>query len=234
MGLAKDWWRVIDTLRRIAPYYRQFNSCISMGRDLEIRRRALKTLHHKPRIILDAGSGDGSLTEILLSEFKHTVELVVALDVLPEMLKMIKTGGVEKVQGVFEYMPFRDCCFDTVTAAFSLRDAIELEKTIVEIYRILKISGHLLVIDLGKPDSSFKKLLVNFYWFLVAPVIAFLRLGLKGLEAWKIGLTLKRYPENSSHLKMYLRYFQNLDFRELFYGWVIVIHAFKASQLRSS
>lgn len=226
-GLGKEWVEIIDTLSKISSYYKELNKIISLGKDVEIRREAVKSFLENPKMVLDLGAGDGSFSETVLNEYP-SIDLVIMLDVLPEMLaKARKTPNIEKVQAVFEYLPFRDCLFDHSLAAFSLRDAIDLEKALTEVNYVLRRSGKLIVVDLGKPDNLLKRCLISFYWMVIAPLHAFLRLGAKGLTSRKILKTLKSYPATSQLLQIYQRYFHQVELIEKFLGSAIILKAQK-------
>ncbi|MEM3398535.1 MAG: class I SAM-dependent methyltransferase [Nitrososphaerota archaeon] len=227
IGLGKEWSDIVDTLSKISGYYRELNRVLSFGKDVEIRREAVKDLSDKPKMVLDLGAGDGSFTEVACNEYPG-IELIIMLDVLSEMLsKARKTPNVEKVQGVFEYLPFRGSLFDHVLAAFSLRDARDLEKALAEVSNVLRKSGRLIVVDLGKPDNLLKRCLISFYWVVIAPLHAFLRLGTRGLESIKIMKTLKSYPVTSQLVKIYRRYFHQVMIVEKLMGSAIILKAQK-------
>ena len=59
-------------------------------------------------------------------------------------------------------MPFKDQVFDAVLCGYSLRDAIQLDAAIDELYRVLKKGGILVVVDLGKPNNKFLRFLFLF------------------------------------------------------------------------
>jgi len=226
-GLGKEWLDIVNTLLRISSYYRELNNAISFGRDIKVRREAVERSLKDPKIVLDLGAGDGSLTEIVLDRYP-SIDLLIMLDALPEMLlKARKAPNIEKVQGVFEYLPFRDSVFDYALAAFSLRDAIDLERALNEVSNALRKASKLIVVDLGKPNNLLKRHLINLYWTIIAPLHAFLKLGFKGLSSIKIKKTLKFYPMTNQLLHIYSKYFHQAVIVEKFMGSVIILEASK-------
>ncbi|MEN2974687.1 MAG: class I SAM-dependent methyltransferase [Candidatus Caldarchaeales archaeon] len=227
-GLGKEWTKTIRALSKISSYYRELNSVVSLGNDIKIRREAIEKFLKQPRIVLDLGSGDGVSTEITIFT-KPSIYLVVMLDVLLEMLKKAKRmDNVEKVQGTFEHLPFRDLGFDNIIAAFSLRDSMNLEEALSEIKRVMNDRGGLVVVDLGKPNPYLKRFLIYFYWTLIAPFIAMVKLGFRGIfGCLEIARTLKHHPTNSNLAEIYKKYFLHLVLFEKFIGGVILLHASK-------
>lgn len=233
-GLGKNWDRTVKVLSEISRVYRKFNRAISLGRDIEIRREAVKMSAKDPRVVIDLGSGDGTFTEIAVSAFP-TLEMVVMLDVLPEMLKnSVKGDKTERVQGVFECLPFRDEVFDHALAAFSLRDAKDLERALEEVRRVLRADGKLILVDLGKPDSFPVRWAVYAYWAAIAPLLATLRVGLKGTASLEILRTLMAHPPNSELFEIYKRYFSSVSLRKGLMGGLIMLEASRKARMRAS
>lgn len=225
-GLGKLWPTVIQTLSKSINYYRALNSAISFGRDVKVREDAAERLRGLG-VLLDLGAGEGLMTEIVL--WKHPeVSLVVMLDALPKMLKAAeKREKAEKLTAVFEHIPLRDGCCEEAVAAFALRDAMDLEKGLGEVARVLKDGGLLTVLDLAKPDSLFKRTLITFYWTVVAPLAALLKLGRKGAIVVKILSTYLHLPPTSKLKEIYSRFFEKVELEEMFMGGVIILKAWK-------
>jgi malonyl-CoA O-methyltransferase len=94
--------------------------------------------------ILDAGCGKGRFARVL-RESDRTAE-IWGLDISPEMLKFAP-AGVKKAAGSMTALPFPDQTFDFVYATESLEHAVETEKAVSELCRVLKPGGRLVIID---------------------------------------------------------------------------------------
>jgi demethylmenaquinone methyltransferase/2-methoxy-6-polyprenyl-1,4-benzoquinol methylase len=129
--------------------------------------------------------------------------------------------------GVFEYMPFKEQVFDAVLCGYSLRDAIELESAIAEIYRVLKKGGSLVVVDLGKPDNKFLRFFVSFYLKYALTVIAFFVAGQSGLKFKTIHGTYKKWPTNSELHSLLSRRFSKVKFKTGLMGAAVIVVAYK-------
>ena len=66
MGLGSHWGEVIDVLQEIIPVYDKVNSYISLGKDSEHRKRAIKGRIKNGDKVLDAGSGFGNMSKTAL------------------------------------------------------------------------------------------------------------------------------------------------------------------------
>jgi demethylmenaquinone methyltransferase/2-methoxy-6-polyprenyl-1,4-benzoquinol methylase len=216
------------SLEKLAPVYDRLNKTISFNTDVGLRVECLDGNVGVMDRVLDAGSGPGVFTEILLETQKWQGDAVL-LDPLPTMHNLAREkvphNISHQVAGVFERMPFREDVFDTVLMGFSLRDASNMAKALSEIRKILRKGGRLLVVDLGKPANILKRFAIGVYWALVAPVLASFKLGKTGLEAAAIYRTYRRLPTNTELKSLLKMFFETVEVREKILGGVVVVRA---------
>jgi ubiquinone/menaquinone biosynthesis C-methylase UbiE len=126
------------------------------GPDLEwVRTRLLPALAATGRA-LDAGCGAGHLGFTLARGFDH----VVALDPAPSMLETVAAHAaqegltIETRAGRADSLPFEADSFDLVATRYSAHHWLHLERSLAEMFRVLRPGGRLLVIDvLGGADA---------------------------------------------------------------------------------
>jgi demethylmenaquinone methyltransferase/2-methoxy-6-polyprenyl-1,4-benzoquinol methylase len=232
-GLGKTYWpEIISTLRSIIPIYNRVNRVISLGKDAEYRRMCLNKQLKLGDRVLDAGSGFGNMSKLARIEMHGELEVIL----YDPIMEMLRTGrsldgkfglNMELSSGIFEYLPFRDNTFDAILCGYSLRDAIHLNEAIGEFYRILKPSGKLLIVDLGKPDEVLLDSLVSIYLRYVLGFLAFTVAGSKGLGFRALHGTYKRWPKNSELKKMLEKEFSEVQFRKCMLGGAVIIAAIK-------
>ena len=232
-GLGLRFWvEVIDVLRSVIPVYDKVNSAISLGKDTEFRRESIHGHIFPGNIVLDAGSGYGNMSNLAINEAKY-LETIVLYDPIPEMLnkanRIVNTGHPASYlsSGIFEYMPFRNNTFDVVMCGYSLRDAIELNKAVVEIHRVLKQGGRLIIVDIGKPDNCIIRAFVSFYLKYILGIIAFTIAGKAGLRFRTLYGTYLRWPQNSDLRSLLSRLFSRVEFEKALMGAAIIIVAYK-------
>ena len=232
-GLGHRFWReVIDVLRSVIPVYDKVNSAISLGKDIKFRQDGIRGHVLPGNIILDAGSGYGNMSSIAINEAKE-LEKIILYDPISEMLsnadRLINTGQCRPYlsSGVFEYMPFRNNTFDVVMCGYSLRDAIELNKAVVEMHRVLKQGGRLIIVDIGKPDSCVVRAFVSFYLKYILGLVAFTVAGKAGLKFRTLYGTYLRWPQNSDLHSLLRRVFSKVEFDKQMMGAAIIIAAYK-------
>jgi demethylmenaquinone methyltransferase/2-methoxy-6-polyprenyl-1,4-benzoquinol methylase len=129
--------------------------------------------------------------------------------------------------GVFEYLPFQNDVFDVVMYGYSLRDSIELKQAIAEAYRVLKIGGRIIIVDIGKPDNLIIRAGVTFYLKYILKVLAFAAAGKSGLKFKTLYGTYIRWPRNSELNALLCEKFSSVKFDKAMMGGAIIVCAYK-------
>lgn len=205
-GLNDDWQSVLQILEEIIPVYDRTNRFISLGADLNLRQKGIELLISKFSArdfsLLDLGCGTGAMT-ILFRKLKATGGLLLLVDPILKMMRVATTRtGEPGVLAIYEYLPFRKEAVDAAMAGFSLRDARDLSSALDQINSLLKPGGKFLIVDLSKPDSKVRNLLISVYWRTLAPLIAFLSSGRLGLKFGALAKTYERLPTISQFVRL--------------------------------
>jgi len=100
--------------------------------------------------VLDAGAGTGRVSIDLA---RHGAK-VTALDISPEMLKMLKKKEprIKTVEGDVEALPFASESFDLVVAAFLIVHLSDPKQFFDEVYRVLKDGGRFIVTNINQKE----------------------------------------------------------------------------------
>lgn len=159
----------------IARKYDFLNHFLSLGIDKLWRRRAVRMLGKYPHdMILDVATGTG---DFAVAATKIHPQKIVGFDLSSNMIEVGKKK-IEKlnlgqmisfVKGDSENMPFDDAAFDAITVGFGVRNFENLEKGLVEFFRVLKPGGLAVILEFSKPRYFPMKQLYNFYFFNVLP-----------------------------------------------------------------
>ena len=94
--------------------------------------------------MLDVGCGKGRFARIF-HEQEPQAELW-GLDISPEMLRFVPEG-IHTRAGSMTELPFEDAYFDGAYATESLEHAVEIERAVAEICRVVKPGGRIAIID---------------------------------------------------------------------------------------
>jgi ubiquinone/menaquinone biosynthesis C-methylase UbiE len=122
--------------------------------------------------ILEIGVGPGSLMLRMAKKGYVVTGLELRKGMAYEARKRVKTAGYEidiLEQSVY-HMPFKESSFDCIVLTFVLAEIAQLDKAIVEMKRILKKEGKVIVIAGGMPQD--KNLLARFLFSLIRPFTA--------------------------------------------------------------
>jgi ubiquinone/menaquinone biosynthesis C-methylase UbiE len=103
--------------------------------------------------VIDIGCGKGRYARVLLSDNPNCE--FWGLDISSEMLKFVPPG-IHTRAGSMTELPFPDEHFDCAYATESLEHAVEIERAVTEMCRVVKPGGRLVIID--KNAEQFGKL----------------------------------------------------------------------------
>jgi demethylmenaquinone methyltransferase/2-methoxy-6-polyprenyl-1,4-benzoquinol methylase len=159
---------------KIAKTYDKVNRIISLGMDVEWRRRAALECFSgsKSIVALDAATGTADLALSLthIAKEKGIDARVVGLDHAQGMLreakiKLQKLGvkNITLVRGDALKTGFKAGSFDAITTGFALRSFDDLEKFMKESYRVLKPGGRISFLDVARPGTCLDPLFKIYY-----------------------------------------------------------------------
>ncbi len=218
-GLQKKWAYVVNSLQEIVPSYEQASSRISLFEDRRMRAEAVSFVARKGSLVLDLGSGPGTMSRLVASRGAAPV----LLDASRKMLKA--SGFVDAVQGVFEHLPFRDEAFDGAVSGFALRDAHDLGRALEQISQVVVRGGRFAFCDLGKPDNQLGALAVACYLRIMPNVIGLMSTGRAGLRYGSIYDTYVLALHNGELKAFVGKYFSSVDIHQTQMGGSIVTKA---------
>lgn len=200
----------------ISQRYDFLNHFLSLGIDRIWRKKAIDALKaHKPKLILDVATGTG---DFAIQSLRLHPDKVIGIDISEGMLSQgrIKlnekqlTDKVELLSGDSENIPFPENKFDAVTVAFGVRNFENLEAGLMEIYRVLKPYGNVVVLEFSKPGQFPFKQIYNFYFRAILPKLG--RFISKDPAAYTyLPESVKAFPDGDD----FVRILRNVGFKEI-------------------
>jgi demethylmenaquinone methyltransferase / 2-methoxy-6-polyprenyl-1,4-benzoquinol methylase len=170
--MDKSKEKIESMFDEIAPTYDKLNHLFTLNLDTGWRKEIVKYIKDRKfsaNTILDLASGTGDLTIELL---QLDAEKIYAADISRNMLQIqenkIKDERIKFIQADACDLPFENNYFDLVTIGFGVRNFEHLEKSLLEIRRVLKPGGKLIVLEMFKADGI-KVKLFNIYFGRVIP-----------------------------------------------------------------
>ncbi len=94
--------------------------------------------------LLDVGSGKGRYARVLREQ--NPAARIIAFDISEQMLRCVPEG-IGKVSGMMTELPFASESCDGIYATESLEHAVDIERAIREMCRVLRPGGRLAIID---------------------------------------------------------------------------------------
>jgi demethylmenaquinone methyltransferase / 2-methoxy-6-polyprenyl-1,4-benzoquinol methylase len=200
--------QVSNMFNNIAGYYDFLNHFLSLGIDIQWRKKMARELTDKayPTIIdVATGTADVALT---LSQYVKT-ERIIGVDIAHEMLeigrkkinKAEKTSLISLELGDSENLRFEDNYADAITVAFGVRNFENLNQGLKEMYRVLKPGGKLVILEFSKPQIFPFKQLYNAYFRYILPSIG--KITSKDPKAYRyLYESVQAFPGNREFIKV--------------------------------
>lgn len=207
---------MFDSLESIIPVYESGSSRISLFSDTRMRSEVVDFAVEGGMNVLDLGSGPGTMARVVSAAGGRPV----LLDASRLMLRAAE--GDDKVQAVFEHLPFRDGAFDAMVAGFSLRDSMDLDGALREIRRVGNDGARFSFCDLGKSDSFLQAVMLGFYIRVAVPLIGAVSGGRAGLRFSSLYETYLLTLPNRALERMLSRYFSSVTVTSTSLGGSIV------------
>ncbi len=169
--------QVAKMFDNISGKYDFLNHFLSLGIDIYWRKRAIKLIKkQQPENILDVATGTGDLA---IGALKAGPKEIVGVDISKGMLevgqkKIVKKGLGDKIKlmyGDSENLPFEDNSFDSVMAAFGVRNFGNLSKGLSEMYRVTKPGGKVYILEFSTPTLFPFKQLYHLYFRYILPTV---------------------------------------------------------------
>jgi demethylmenaquinone methyltransferase/2-methoxy-6-polyprenyl-1,4-benzoquinol methylase len=170
--------QVTSMFNKIAPFYDFLNRLLTLRIDVLWRKKAIKLLRkNNPKNILDIATGTADMS--IMAAKILSPKSIIGMDISSEMLR-VGQNKVDKKSlsdiitleiGDSENLKYKDGQFDTIMAAFGVRNFENLEAGLIEMNRVLSIGGTCLILEFSKPRVFPLKQLFNIYFKYILPVI---------------------------------------------------------------
>ena len=226
--------QVAFMFNNIARRYDFLNHFLSLGIDKIWRRKLVNTLKGIPSnsILLDVATGTGDVAIVAL---KHNPKQIIGIDISEEMLRIgidkIKRKKLDQIitlqKGDSENIEFESDYFDGITVAFGVRNYENLNKGLSEMYRVLKPSGKLAILEFSKPKQFPVKQLYSFYFKNVLPFFG--KIISKDKAAYKyLHDSAIQFPEENLFITELEKVgFKNCKYKKLSFGIASIYNGIK-------
>ena len=225
--------QVAQMFDNIANRYDFLNSLMSLGIHKGWRKKCVKLIaDKKPQVILDVATGTA---DFAIECAKLNPKKIIGVDISEGMmshgrvkLKTLKLDSLITLEsGNAETLAYSDNTFDAIVVGFGVRNFQNLEKGLSNLYRILKPSGQLVILEFSYPTNILVKAVYTFYFSYITPLIG--KLFSKDKRAYSyLTESVKAFPNNQNFVNILNKLnYKNTSFKKLSFGVAAIYKAEK-------
>ncbi|MEM0106845.1 MAG: ubiquinone/menaquinone biosynthesis methyltransferase [Candidatus Micrarchaeaceae archaeon] len=219
---------------KIAPSYNAMNHLLSLGFDISWNKQAVSEcmLAKHEYSILDVATGTGNVAFGIESEAvkKGKRVSIIGIDISKEMLDIARARAVSKnskvrfLEGDALQLAFPNSTFDAIASAFALRNIDNLHTFAKEAFRVLKVGGKAIFMDMALPSSRYKRLLFKAY----SPIIKIEGAAIDKDAYCYLVKTINAFDKSAFLQAMAEAGFSNIRIKELALGIAFIVTGRKA------
>jgi demethylmenaquinone methyltransferase / 2-methoxy-6-polyprenyl-1,4-benzoquinol methylase len=210
----------------IAPRYDFLNHLLSANIDKRWRRLVAKriadVLLNAEAKVLDVACGTGDLA---LELQKNAKAKIIATDFCRPMLEIAatKSKNIPYIEADGMNLSFADKTFDAVTIAFGLRNFSNWKNGLLELRRVLKPKGKLVVLEFSDPIIPGFRQIFQFYFSHILPRIGGAVSGSRGAYTY-LPDSVSKFPDQKNLASMMSEIgFSDVEYKNLT-GGIAAIH----------
>jgi demethylmenaquinone methyltransferase/2-methoxy-6-polyprenyl-1,4-benzoquinol methylase len=224
--LSKQPAQVAAMFDEVAPTYDKTNDLLSFGQSRLWRGIVAKAVDPKSgQSVLDMAAGTGSSTVAFTRPGVRLVAGDFSEGMLAEGRK--RHPEIEFVFADATKLPFKAKEFDATTISFGLRNVVDVEAALSEMFRVTKPGGRIVICEFSKVTNPLLRPFYNFYLRKVLP--AFSSLASKTPEAYAyLSESIDAWPDQRTlAAKIEKAGYEKVTFRNLSFGIVAIHVGFK-------
>jgi len=220
-----------DLFENIARVYDPLNTFFSLGFHKNWKAKLVSEFNGAQLLLdLATGTSDVSINFIEHNRNSRAVGLDPSINMLLQSKSKIKnkklTDKILLLRGIAEDLPFPDNIFDAVTISFGIRNTIEPQKSLNQMYRVLNQNASIGILEFSLPKNKifgpiYMTYLKNFF-----PIIGSI---FGASDEYKyLGDSIAKFPSRSNFISLMENAgFKNCYYKELNIGTVIMYRGFK-------
>ena len=219
----------------VAPRYDLLNRLLSIGIDKHWRKVAVREFEPvKNKKYLDVATGTADVALEFAKTHAKTSQ-IIGIDFSVSMLKLARqkiltnsfSKRIQLVPGTAENIPLKDHTFDGAITAFGVRNFIDPQKGLKEMYRILKPTGKIVVLEFSFPQNDLLNKIYRFYFKKILPILGRIISGHKNAYTY-LPASVINFPQGEAFIELLkCSGFQSISFKSLTLGIVTIYTGIK-------
>lgn len=182
--------------------------------------------------ILDLAGGTGDITFRIIKQYKHYQPQLTVCDLTPNMMREGQKRAIDQgllypidwICGQGEQLPYNNHSLNGVVCSFGFRNMANKQRTLQEIYRVLKPGGWFYCLEFSKPTSLMLKTLYKLYSFHIIPKIGKYIADDEAAYQYLVE-SIEKFPSQEQFKQMLItENFQNVRFENIMNG-IVAIHS---------
>lgn len=208
---------VREMFNSIYRTYDLLNHILSFGIDIYWRKKSLKNIFLRDTdVCLDLAAGTGDYGIEVHKKFNC---YIIGYDIAENSLKIFQEKVKKKrfnetkfsyIVGEAENLTLQDESVNLITIAFGIRNFYDSQKALLEMYRVLKSGGKVLILEFSLPTNKIIRSVYQFYFEKILPLIG--RLISKDKKAYEYLPTSVKFFEQEKDI---IGEMINAGFREI-------------------
>ena len=219
----------------VAPKYDFLNRLLSVGCDRFWRKAAVsefKSLENKT--ILDVATGTADIPLEIVKRYPKPMQ-IIGMDFSLSMLKVGNkkisnnklNNNIKLIPGAAENIPFKDHSFDGVIASFGVRNFMDTKQGLLEMHRILKPNGKIIILEFSFPKNIILEWLYRYYFEKILPITGRIISGHKTAYSY-LPSSVVKFPQGETFKKILECVgFKNISLKPLTLGIVTLYKGIK-------
>lgn len=220
-----------DLFENIARVYDPLNTFFSLGFHKKWKTKLVSEFKGAQFLLdLATGTSDVSIKFIEHNRNSRAVGLDPSINMLLQSKRKLKnkklTDKILLLRGIAEDLPFPDNMFDAVTISFGIRNTINPQKSLNQMYRVLNQKGSIGILEFSLPQNRIFGPIYMTYLNNFFPIIGSI---FGASDEYKyLGDSIAKFPSRNNFINLMENAgFKNCYFKELNIGTVIMYRGFK-------
>jgi len=219
----------------VAPRYDFLNRILSIGYDRYWRKIAVNQFGNiSNKTFLDVATGTADIA-LEIAKRKPSALQVIGMDFSQSMLKLgsnkINENNLAKeiplIPASAENIPLKDQIFDGAITAFGVRNFSDAQKGLLEMHRVLKPNGKIVILEFSFPQYRLLHWLYRLYFEKILPITGRIISGHKTAYSY-LPISVANFPQGEAFKKiMENSGFKKVSFKTLTLGIVTLYTGIK-------